>query len=369
VIDVFREVVSLLERGEQPALATLIIRKGSAPAALGAKMLVRRDGSTLGTIGGGCVEAEVWQAGKTALDSGESAILSFRLNPRDMAESGLICGGSVDILVEPVQSRHLPLYRALVEALAARGQGVLGTVLPPTITGQPAASPAALPDANAGAKFFVSAGDAVMGDFPAAAVLDLADEYLRLGVTKTAHIVEAELAGGRSTVLIEPLTRRSTLYVFGAGHLSQQLAPLAKRVHFRVVVIDDRAMFANSEVFPDADEVIVSEFEDAFDHLSIDGDSFLVILTRGHLHDGLVLEQALGTQPGYIGMIGSRTKIAAIYRELRTKGFSAEQLRPVHAPVGLPIGARLPEEIAVSILAELISVRNGRQGAAKRKRR
>ena len=156
VIELYEELVKLLERGENPGLATLMIRHGSAPAALGAKMLVRNDGTTLGSIGGGCVEAEVWQAAKTAAEKGEPAILSFRLDPKDGAQSGLICGGSVDILVEPTQSRHLALYRSLAGTLASNSRGVLGTKLPASSTSvPPAAGGSAAARVGPGDKFFL----------------------------------------------------------------------------------------------------------------------------------------------------------------------------------------------------------------------
>jgi xanthine dehydrogenase accessory factor len=158
-------------------------------------------------------------------------------------------------------------------------------------------------------------------------------------------------------ILLEPVFSEPTAYVFGGGHVSEQLAPLAKRVHFKVVVIDDREMFANRERFPEVDEVIVSEFEKCFDQLNMDDSSYIVIVTRGHLYDGFVLEQAVKTNARYIGMIGSKKKIETLYQNLMKKGISKEALKRVHAPIGLDINSETPEEIAVSIIAELIKVR------------
>ena len=158
-------------------------------------------------------------------------------------------------------------------------------------------------------------------------------------------------------VLLEPIFAEPTVYIFGAGHVSQQLAPLAKKVHFKVVVIDDREMFANRERFPDVDEVIVSEFERCFDQLNIDDSSYIVIVTRGHLYDGFVLEQAVKTNARYIGMIGSKKKIQTLYQTFDGEGVSKETLNRVYAPIGLDINSETPEEIAVSIVAQLIKVR------------
>jgi len=158
-------------------------------------------------------------------------------------------------------------------------------------------------------------------------------------------------------VLLEPIFSEPTVFIFGAGHVSQQLAPIVKRVDFKVVVIDDREMFANRERFPEVNEVIVSEFEKCFDQLNIDESSYIVIVTRGHLYDGFVLEQAVKTNARYIGMIGSKKKIQTLYQNLMKKGISKETLDRVYAPIGVDINSETPEEIAVSIVAELIKVR------------
>jgi xanthine dehydrogenase accessory factor len=161
----------------------------------------------------------------------------------------------------------------------------------------------------------------------------------------------------RMEILLEPIFSEPAVYIFGGGHVSEQLASLAKKVHFKVVVIDDREMFANRERFPEADEVIVSEFERCFDQLNIDDSSYIVIVTRGHLYDGFVLEQALKSNARYIGMIGSKKKIRTLYQNLMQKGMTKETLDRVYAPIGIDINSETPEEIAVSIVAELIKVR------------
>jgi xanthine dehydrogenase accessory factor len=155
---------------------------------------------------------------------------------------------------------------------------------------------------------------------------------------------------------------RETVYIFGAGHCGQKLALVAEMVGFPTVIVDDRADFVSRERFPTADRLLVPDsFEHALDALSVDEDSYLVIMTRGHSHDRTVLAQALHTGAGYIGMIGSRKKVAEIFRALREEGFSSEALARVHAPIGLEIGSETPEEIAVSIAAELIQVRASRR--------
>ena len=185
-------------------------------------------------------------------------------------------------------------------------------------------------------------------------------EALLKGNKPTVMLIESEEKDSpwkKMEVLVEPIFSEPTVFIFGAGHVSQQLASLAKRVSFRIVVIDDREMFANRERFPEADEVIVSEFEKSFDHLTIDDSSYIVIVTRGHLYDGTVLEKAVKTDARYIGMIGSRKKIHTLYLNLMEKGISKGTLDRVYAPIGIDINSETPEEIAVSIVAQLIKVR------------
>ena len=358
--DIYERIVEVLGTGRRLALATLVTRRGSAPGALGSKMLVLDDGTTSGSIGGGCVEAEVWDAARAALAGDGAQVCKFRLRSEDMADSGLICGGSVDILVRAVGPESLALYEGVVALRSSGSAGVLVTPLPES------------GDAPGGA--------ALGGDVLLAADGEVVASAPEFGADAGAGEPEAEwraaLAGVRSIAaqlipgelrvvpaagaVLESIVPPAHLFVFGAGHLSAALVSLAKRVHFQVTVIDDRAMFANIDRFPDADEVVVSEFEDAFDGLDLGVSSYVVIVTRGHLHDQLVLERTLATSAAYVGMIGSRTKIAKIYAELEAGGVPPERLAEVHAPIGLSIGARSPDEIAVSIVAELIQVRSGR---------
>jgi xanthine dehydrogenase accessory factor len=165
---------------------------------------------------------------------------------------------------------------------------------------------------------------------------------------------------GEARFLVEPLGADGVVYIFGAGHISQKLAPLTRLVGFRTVVLDDRAEFANRERFPAVDDLLVlSSFDRAMARLSIHANSYLILVTRGHAHDKTLLGEALATRAGYIGMIGSRGKRDAVYRALEEEGFAAEAFQRVHSPIGLTIAAETPEEIAVSITAELIAVRAG----------
>ena len=165
------------------------------------------------------------------------------------------------------------------------------------------------------------------------------------------------ICGGDLEVFIEPILTAPTLFIFGGGHISLSLAQMGQRLGFKIAVIDDRAEFANTERFPEAEPVLAEDYAQAFPRLKIDKTSYIVIVTRGHQHDELVLEWAISTPARYIGMIGSKTKVKTIFSHLLAKGVPQEKLDSVHSPIGLGIGAQTPEEIAVSILAEIIKVR------------
>ncbi len=207
--------------------------------------------------------------------------------------------------------------------------------------------------------------DTIGGGSLEAQVIKEAVEVIKQGKPKRLHMSltakEAEVAGmvcgGELEVFIEPILTPPTLYLFGGGHVSLPLAKMGKLLGFKIAVIDDRAEFASSDRFPEADTVLAGDFTSSFPKLKIDKSSYIVIVTRGHQHDELVLEWAVGTPAKYIGMIGSKTKVKTIFSHLLAKGISKEQLGRVHAPIGLKIEAQTPEEIAVSILAEIIKVR------------
>ena len=259
-MDIYEEIVKLRQEGRRGAVATIVNVRGSIPSFKTAKMLVRDDGSIAGTIGGGCVEAEVWQAAREVMEAEKPRSLTFDLNQDPKYDTGLVCGGTLEIFVEPI--------------------------LPPAI-----------------------------------------------------------------------------LYIFGAGHVAANLYKVAMHAGFEVVVADDRESYANRERFPQAKEVIAEDFEQSIAKITPNQSSYLVIVTRGHRDDMRVLRWAVQSGARYIGMIGSKRKTIAIFRELTAEGLSAELFDRVHAPVGLDIGAVTPEEIAVSITAELIAARRHASGA------
>ncbi len=347
--DIYSEIIKALEKKEKVVLATLITRVGSAPRAVGAKYLVKEDGTSLGSIGGGCVEAEVWQEAQKVMEKREGRVLHFELTSEQLAEGGLVCGGNIDIFLEPLKEDFLSIYQEAVRVRQRGGSAILATLV--LVDGD-------FPKGE-GSKVLMKTSGEKVGSLLGGAewekkILSEGEEVLR---EKKPKVLVLSSEDRRMEILLEPVFSEPTVYVFGAGHVSEQLAPLAKKVHFKVVVIDDREIFANRERFPEADEVIVSGFEKCFDRLNIGDSSYIVIVTRGHLYDGIVLEQAVESKAPYIGMIGSRKKIRTLYQSLMKKGIAKETLGWVHAPIGIDINSETPEEIAVSIVAELIKVR------------
>jgi xanthine dehydrogenase accessory factor len=255
-MDVYEELVRLRSLGQRCALATIVEVRGSIPSYESAKLLVREDGSIVGTIGGGCVEAEVWNAAREVIQTEQPRRLTFNLGQDAAYDNGLICGGQLDVFVEPV----LPIPQA---------------------------------------------------------------------------------------------------FIFGAGHISKSLSKVVTLAGFASVVVDNRESFANRERFPEAAAVHAAEYEEIFPQLAINETSYLIIVTRGHRDDMRVLKLALSTPARYLAMIGSKRKVLNVIRELEREGVDRAAFEKIHAPMGLDIGAISPEEIAISVTAEMIAVRRG----------
>lgn len=339
---VFKSVVELLRAKESFVLATILKRCGSAPRDVGSRMIIRTDGSIIGTIGGGILEATVQKLAKDLVSSRKTLLRRFALNREGPAPIGMICGGDVDFLLhfeDAGRPERLALYEELQACLDARKRAWLIIKLPAVETSE-----------EAPPSYVLKEGGALL---EVDGLPRLRELLVEVSATQSA-IVEHE----GTSLFIEPLSSEGTVYIFGAGHVGQKVAQLTGFVGFRTVVLDDREEFANRELLGWADEIVVlKSFDEAMKGLRIDGESYLVIVTRGHAHDKTVLEQALRTNARYIGMIGSRKKRDATYEVLAQEGFSARDFARVHSPIGLNIGAETPEEIAVSIVAELIEAR------------
>ncbi|WP_319584035.1 XdhC family aldehyde oxidoreductase maturation factor [uncultured Pseudodesulfovibrio sp.] len=324
-----RDVAGLALAGEPFVLVTVVESSGSTPRSSGAKMAVRGDGSIFGTVGGGLAEARACRAGQEMLDSGaadgEARLMFVDMTQELAANSDMICGGGLSMLLE-MAAPGGDCARAYEEL-----DGLLRKGVPSTLVTR------------------IEGGDA-----PRVVGHDIEQG-------RPDSDVPVFTRQGDPMVLAEPFIPPASLYIFGAGHVSRFTARVAAMVGFRTVVLDDRDDFANRERFPEADEVVVlPSFAGCCDSFRDDGEAFVVIVTRGHLHDRNVLAESLRTKARYVGMIGSSTKRNQVYDSLLADGFTQADIDRCHSPIGLPLGGRTPEEIAVSIVGELIQVRAGK---------
>jgi xanthine dehydrogenase accessory factor len=350
MLAVWRAAMEQFEQGEDFVLATLISVQGSSPRHVGTRFLVRRDGAIVGTIGGGLLEADVQKFAAQALERGTSHRVSFSFRGRDADSEEMICGGNAEVLVEFVEGKdqlRKEIFTRIVDLTLERRSGYFLSTVDMPANGNGTVEHLLMEDRGPRT-----------GGFPGVELAIQAVPEPRL--VKSAQLIDVPQLD--HPVFLEWLHPTGSAYIFGAGHVGECVAHLAAYVGFKVVVLDDRSEFASVERIPDADEVVVLDFfEQAPADLALDEDSYVVIVTRGHRHDKTVLEQVLKTNTGYIGMIGSRRKTRVIFEALLKAGFSREQLRRVHAPIGLPIGGETPQEIAVSIVAEMIQVRNQKE--------
>jgi len=252
--DIYEEIVELRRQGSRAALATIVVRKGSTPRKDAAKMIIYEDGRQMGSIGGGCIEAEVCREALLVMRIEKPKLMTFDLTENDAEESGLLCGGTIEVYLEPI-----------------------------------------LPD--------------------------------------------------------------PTLFIFGAGHVGQCVAQTVKGIGFKIAVVDDRIKYASAERFPQADTIFVDSWDTIFQKLPVTDSSYILIATRGHNYDLACLRFAVKSPARYIGLLGSRRKTRLLYEALEREGIDPEVFERVYAPVGIEIGSETPEEIAVSIAAELIAVR------------
>jgi xanthine dehydrogenase accessory factor len=355
--EIYSKIVELVETGRPSVLATIIRLSGSGPRGAGTKFLILEDGSSVGTIGGGLLEARVLEGARRVLETGLPLRFGMFLGGTDVARTDMICGGDVEVFLEPISPgalNHLLMFRRM-EEIQRRGGSALMVTLLDEARWQEGAVP----------KMLLQKGGETLGSILGRSGMEAALRREMEGLLKRrepAFITYRDEGGEGLELFAEPVTARPVLYVFGGGHVSAQISPLAMRVGFKVVVVDDRAEFADPARLPGAEEVHQMPFAGVLRELPVDESSYLVIVTRGHIHDKTVLAQCLRSGARYVGMIGSRRKKALIYESLLQEGFTQAELDRVHAPIGLDIGAETPEEIAVSIVAELIQVRAGRGG-------
>jgi xanthine dehydrogenase accessory factor len=343
--DLFLTCSDLLESGEDIVMITIIDQEGSSPRTAGSKMLVRRDGTIYGTIGGGIFEANAVKMAQNVFQNGQSMTREFQFSGGEASSMDMICGGSAKIFVDLLRSacpENSTTCRTIGNLTRSDQEACLVTKIDTT------------PGGADRIKLTLLSQDSQSQ--PLGMPLTKEDREALTPLIKGRHPQRVTL--GDAHYLIEPVHYLGTVYIFGAGHVSQKLASLTSFVGFQTVVLDDRAQYANKDRFPDAGRIIVAEdMGDCMKDLPINKNSYIVIVTRGHAYDMVVLKQALQTDAGYIGMIGSKRKRDMIYEHLRQSGVSEEALSGVHAPIGTRIDAETPEEIAVSIVGELILAR------------
>ena len=334
--DIVDEIVRRVGAGERFAVGLLAHVQGSAPQKAGARLVVLPDGTMRGTVGGGCLEMETRRRALIALRTGETTLFELRLDDDFGWDDGLICGGRTTLLVTPEPARMAgALAAAQAEGRAGR-RALVATVL-------------AAPDASA-----VGLSAALPGEGGSAAPVPF---VLEAPAAPKAAVV------GRDgwKVLLEPVRPSPTLVVMGCGHIGAALVELAAGLGFDVVAVDDRVDYANPERLPRAKQCLCADMLEVARDLPSGPDTFWVIVTRGHRNDGRVLAEVINREHAYVGMIGSRRKVRIIQEGLLAEGRTTpERVARLHAPVGLDIGAESPQEIALSIAAELVAVRRGK---------
>ncbi len=346
-----QDILNCLNRSVPFALATIITSQGSTPRTSGSKMVVLSDGQIYGTVGGGLVEARVIETCLDMISLPQCQIKEFILN-QDLKDGlDMVCGGNLTLWIETFGPQPSPALIQVFETMAAQEKEGKKAVLVSKIQGFSRRT-------FTTQKCLVLPDGTVIGpNLVPKALFDAIGDNQFSGAAPVIQNHNLE------EFIIEPSQTNDTLYIFGAGHVGLQLAKMAHLTDFRTIVVDDRAEFANEKRFKHAHTVhVTDQFDMAFHQLIhkklvIDKNSYIVILTRGHLHDQTVLEQALKTKAAYIGMIGSRRKRNQVYANLGEKGVTKESLDQVYSPIGLEINSETPAEIAVSIIGEIIRVR------------
>jgi len=327
----FKQLIQGMEEGQDSVLVTIVASYGSTPRGAGSRMLVKADGSTLGTIGGGAVEYRSAEIARAALKKKESLIQGFSLTKNQTADIGMICGGDVTVCFQYISSDDQDFRNLCREVLVCL-------------------------DKNQDSWLILDITDVTcwkMGLYVSdgrQSGMELSKELIHKLDSSRARQFEA---AGR-IFYTEPLVQAGLVYIFGGGHVAQELVPVLAHVGFRCVVVDDRPEFACRERFPQAVDTVAGSFERISEYVKVLPQDYVCVMTRGHQYDYLVQRQMLEAKPRYIGIMGSRKKIASVTERLLDDGFTLEEIRRCHMPIGTEIRAVTPAEIAISIAGELI---------------
>jgi xanthine dehydrogenase accessory factor len=352
---IYSSLVELIRKKRKVALATLVESEGSTPQVPGASAVFSSRGLVRGTLGGGIIEAEAQKKAREALLKKASGLYEFRLTADVTSEEGAVCGGRGRILIDARPEAHRQAFMALRASLLLRQPGLLLTLIRRnrrkaiSLTRFWLRESFIREDARAcGFRIYEK---------------DLMSTLLeKHPVFKPLKVKQKTGQAGDAFLYIEPQFPLPQLVIAGAGHIGQAVAHLGHLLDFEVTVIDDRAEYASRRRFPGADRIIVEDIGKAVREFSVGPDTYIVIVTRGHSRDADALRACIHREAAYIGMIGSRQKVRLMRRMfLRKDWASPAQFDRVHAPIGIPIGSKTVEEIAVSIAAELVSIRSGKQ--------
>jgi len=346
MIEILTDLDRWLQENEETALATLVRVRGSAPRLPGARLCMTRSGRMAGSVSGGCVENDVFERAMQVLDSGQPAVASYGISDELGFEVGLSCGGSIDVLIEPFSTDET--WEALRQAVEGQRPAAFAIGL----------APAAL----LGRKLAVLGDDDVVGSIDPDLDEQVSVEGRQLLLEGATRVLTLPWRGEEASIFIEAFSPPPRLIIVGATHTAIPLCRMAKELGFRVNVIDARSMFATRERFPEADELVRAWPDKALDEATLDAHSYIVTLTHDPKFDLPTLSRALRSQARYIGAMGSRGTHEQRKAQLRQQGFTDVDLARIRAPIGLDIGARTPEEIAMAILAEVVAVRYGRDG-------
>jgi xanthine dehydrogenase accessory factor len=338
--------------GEEIAIATVVRMAGSAPRMPGARMAVTRSGKLVGSVSGGCVETDVLEHARLVLDAGRPALVHYGISDEMGLRVGLSCGGSIDVLIEPFVDDES--WQALRHACEAHRPAALAIAL--------------VPDDLLGRKLVVPGGGAAHGSIAPdvdESVAAVARDMLGRDGTR---ILTISREGESAEVFVEALPLPFRLYVVGATDTAVRLCAMAKQVGFYITVIDARQTFATRERFPDADELLLAWPQEVLKDLPLDEHAYVVTLTHDPKFDIPALTHALRSDARYIGAMGSRKTHERRKTRLREQGFTDSQIARVRAPIGLDIGGHTPGEMALSILAEVVAARYGREGGPLQRR-
>lgn len=351
-----------LQREPTVAVATIVQTRGSSPRSVGAKMLVKPNGQSDGTVGGGCGEAEVWKTALEVMADHQPRTVNVDLTEDIAMNTDGVCGGIMEIFVEPwlgpdgheqplngtARFLHDGVVTGVEAALAARQPAIVATIV--STLGVP----------GLGEKVLVVDGEVRAGGLSDSVLLAqvLANAPALIAAGEPVTRVHA-LDRGSASVFYDVVLPKPTLVVVGAGHVGVPLAQVGSLLDFEVIVVDDRPAYANASRFPTASQIIVDDFEDALASIPMTPYTYVVLVTRGHVHDVRSLRHVVQQNVAYIGMIGSRRRVFAVLKLLRDEGVPLDVLLRIHAPIGLDIKTETPGEIAVSVGAELVKVRRG----------